>query len=446
MNQAEDVEIVLTHDRKYKFHSGTLARNSTLLNEMLIEPNAAKLSNKAKNAGITIKWMIELKETPTHEYPAGRLGLVDLTSSGERADFRTGLVINENGRVPTKIFDHYESIFYAFYNKEIRICDTDMRAALEDVMQIINIADYLGCTNIISKPVEVALLKHGQTLYRSIQSTPAGWARMAYDLKSECIFTEAMIHLVGNWARNKDTSNEKLREYPQIKALVKKYYRILYQKGKTLENQVASCYPGDMQTPSTDLPIKREVFSKDILVWMALCFFRHWLGQRIISGKGHGGEDGGFELYQQLGAAGEAYMNKIVMNQFHAKIPMTKKAFNVLENHLLEIKECIKGIVDKSNILQSNCQLDVNKFPVTYLTCTKFDREDFPWLSAAAQKTPPKVNSIKRGIRPGGNEIAKQNLEAARGQERDRADEHYEDMDSEDESEGISARKRVRHN
>jgi hypothetical protein len=76
MNQAEDVEVILGHKRHYKFHSGTLARNSTLFADMLTEPNAAKLNNRARNAGIKTRWMIELKELPSEQQPAGRLGLV----------------------------------------------------------------------------------------------------------------------------------------------------------------------------------------------------------------------------------------------------------------------------------------------------------------------------------------------------------------------------------
>lgn len=76
MNQAEDVEIILGHKRRYKFHSGTLARNSTLFAEMLSERNAARLNNRAKNAGVKIRWMIELSRLPDEEYPAGWLDLV----------------------------------------------------------------------------------------------------------------------------------------------------------------------------------------------------------------------------------------------------------------------------------------------------------------------------------------------------------------------------------
>jgi hypothetical protein len=73
MNQEEDVEIILGHKNRYKFHSGTLARNSTFFSGLLTEPNAAKLSNRAKQAGIKIRWMFELTRLPCEPYPAGRL-------------------------------------------------------------------------------------------------------------------------------------------------------------------------------------------------------------------------------------------------------------------------------------------------------------------------------------------------------------------------------------
>jgi hypothetical protein len=76
MNQAEDVEIVLSHRRRYKFHSGTLARNSTWFADNLSESNAARLNGRAKSAGIKIRWMVHLVELPSQHNPAGVLALV----------------------------------------------------------------------------------------------------------------------------------------------------------------------------------------------------------------------------------------------------------------------------------------------------------------------------------------------------------------------------------
>lgn len=75
MNQAEDVEVILGHKRRYKFHSGILARNSTLFASLLSERNAAALSSRAKKAGVKIRWVVELIRLPDEQYPAGLLDL-----------------------------------------------------------------------------------------------------------------------------------------------------------------------------------------------------------------------------------------------------------------------------------------------------------------------------------------------------------------------------------
>jgi hypothetical protein len=360
-----------------------------------------------------------------------------LTPTAERADGLSGRVINDNGRVPTRVFDYYENVFYAIYNKPIRVCDTDMGTALQDCIEILGIAKYLGCVNVISKQVEVALMKHGQLLFRSIQKMPVSWVDMALNIKSETIFTECMIHLAGNWKNHRAEAAMKLKDAPMVRYLAEKYHRVLLAKGKALELSVMSTYPGDMASPIGEVPIRREEYAKDILVWMALCFCRHWLGQRIIQEKGYQSKDSGYETYKQLGTAGEAYMDKPIMNQFHAKFPLTKKAMNVLENHLLEIKQCIKNIVEK----------DVLNYPVNYLTCTQFNREDLPWLK---EEVLPAPMTGKRGRRWGGNDIAKHNRELAKKmQQQERGDSletddaeelNPEDYDAEVESDGTAKR------
>ncbi|KAH6643617.1 RTA1 like protein-domain-containing protein [Boeremia exigua] len=450
MNQAEDVEVILGHKRRYKFHSGTLARNSTLFAEMLCERNAARLSSRAKNAGVKIRWMIELTELPNERNPAGYLDLVELTPTGERADGRTGIVVNENGRVPLadQAFQNYESILYAFYNKELTIDDADMSAALSDCYQLLHISDYLGCTGLISKPIEVALFKHGQDLFRAIQGVPYAWIEMANRIRSEMIFKECIIHLVGDWKNLKTNANitERLREVPTSRALVEKYHRALSDKAKALELGILSHYPQALRLPSEDLPIKRESYAKDILVWMALTFFRHWVSQRLVTGHGRDASDCGYDLYSALGAGGDAYMDKSVINQFHTRFPVTKKGMNVLENHLFEIKECIKKVVDDSKILRSQSQLDVNRFPVKYLTCTEFAREDYPWLKEdrEARVAPP-----KRAYKPGGNEIARQNLETTKRYQRSPSAEGQDEVEYDDEEEMVpqheSQNKRMRY-
>lgn len=360
----------------------------------------------------------------------------ELTPTGERADGRSGLIVNENGRIPQadKAMSNYESILYAFYNKELTVDHTDMSAALSDCYQLLQISDYLGCTGLVSKPIEVALFKHGQDLFRAIQGVPYAWIEMAYRIRSELIFKECIIHLVGDWKNFKTKSNivNRLRDVPNVRGLIEKYHRTLLDKSKALELSILSHYPHAMRLPSEDLPIKRESYAKDILVWMALTFFRHWVSQRLVTGKGRDAQDCGYDLYYALGQGGDTYMDKSVINQFHTRFPMTKKAMNVLENHLFEIKECIKKVVDDSKVLRSQCQLDVHRFPVKHLTCTEFAREDFPWLT---EEREAKVVPAKRAYKPGGNEIARLNLETARRFQKGLSEEGQDEMEYDDEDE-----------
>lgn len=374
----------------------------------------------------------------------------DLTPTGDRADGSEGLVVNENGRVPQaeSTMRNYESILYAFYNKELTIEETEMSAALANCGQLLGISDYLGCTSMISRHVEIALLKHGQDLFRAIQGAPFAWAEMADRIRSELIFKECVIHLVGNW-NNVGDKEERLQYAHYMRNIVNKYHPELIGKVKALEVGVLSHYPEAMRLPSEDRPVKRESYAKDILVWMALTFFRHWFSQRLVMGKGRDAPDCGYGLFAVLGVGGDAYMDKSITNQFHAHFPITKKAMNVLENRLHEFKECIKKVVDDSKLLHSQCQLDVHRFPVNYFTCTEFDRKDFPWLQEDAQA---RLVPAKRAYKPGGNEIARLNLETARryqGSSLERQDESgYVGDDDEDDLDSPYDRdmnKRVRY-
>lgn len=76
MNQPHDVEVVLSRDRKYPFHASTLARSSVLFASLLTEQSAVRLSSKAKAAGVAKRWLFELVEMPSAQYPAGQLELI----------------------------------------------------------------------------------------------------------------------------------------------------------------------------------------------------------------------------------------------------------------------------------------------------------------------------------------------------------------------------------
>jgi hypothetical protein len=105
------------------------------------------------------------------------------------------------------------------------------------VIKTTQIAEYLGCVTVVSKPVEVTLIRQGQTFYNYIRKAPHSWAIMGCRIESESIFKEAVIHLAGNWTvfSKDDDMQEALSNYGDIVAVVEKHHELLNKKRTNLE-------------------------------------------------------------------------------------------------------------------------------------------------------------------------------------------------------------------
>lgn len=86
MEQPEDVEVALAHDREHRFHSSVLCRYSTLFEHLLTQENAARLSTRAKSQGVTTRFRIELHELPPAGGNVGKLRLMVIISNNTVRD------------------------------------------------------------------------------------------------------------------------------------------------------------------------------------------------------------------------------------------------------------------------------------------------------------------------------------------------------------------------
>ncbi|KAF2493007.1 hypothetical protein BU16DRAFT_466099 [Lophium mytilinum] len=367
MDPAPDVQLVLAYDKILPLHSSVLARHSKRFASILTQELSAFLCQRAKQQGVTIRWRIELRgELDT----MGQL--IQSDSSG------TMIPLNENGKVPTKYFDHYTGIIGTFYGQELTLNDFSIQSALEDAVGLIEVAEYLGSVAAVSKNIDLALVKQGQVLFRSIANNPLEWVDLAVRITSEIIFKEAVVHLVGRW--NEWSSTQKSTLGKDVKRVCVKHADRLSRQRRALELQMGVMYPGGITHPPGAAPVKRDTYAADIMMWMALSLFRQWLIQHVIQEKTLRAKDGGFALYKQLSEAGDKYLSRQTIAPFFRNFPMTKKGQNVFENHLLELKEVIKETVSKSGIMESESALDMGKHSVPWLTCTVVDKTDFPWV------------------------------------------------------------------
>lgn len=295
------------------------------------------------------------------------------------------LTLNMNRVQHTHIEDAWKVLLKSFNHTLIPIEANDLELALRECIQLIQIAEALQCVEIVGIQLEASLLKYGQVLFRRIQINPAPLMNMAFRLRSELIFRECIVHLVGTWNSVKEHESVKnaVDQTPGAKQLIEKYHGYLQERCRKLENDIVNEFPGDMARPQNcDIPVKSEIYGKDILLWMALTFFKNWFGAQLVNCRGYVSLDGGYALYRELAAGRDGYLNRSTVTQFYVQFPITRRSQSIIQSHLNTIKDWMQAeIVKKTGIMDSCCQLNVLQYPVDYLTCTQFERNDYPWIA-----------------------------------------------------------------
>lgn len=281
------------------------------------------------------------------------------------------------------------------------------------------IADYLGSARVISTLLDNLLMKQGQMLFRSIAEAPIPWASLAFRLQSEIVFREAIIHAVGQWNVLSPTLND-VETYhsvpPKVMKLISQKAEQLGELKRAIECRIVGHYPLHLQRPLTlpsERPPKSTVYGGDVIGWMALSFFRHWVAQHACGDRTRHAADGGAEFYRAV-AAGSAgirpppinpltgapssktstprrsrkrakdtasYLSRTDVEGFCRYFPLSSKASNLFTEQLGIIKEAVKVFV--SGLVVNNSMLDIKTYPAPYLTCTTVRRDEMPWLTPA---------------------------------------------------------------
>lgn len=237
-------------------------------------------------------------------------------------------------------------------------------------------------------------------LYRSIASNAPVWADLALRVRSEIMFRESMIHLVGAW---NTISSPETPENVELLATMKKDVRELAEAKakdldehkKAVELRILGHYPAQLQVLLPQLqnvgagsrtirgavnaaPTRQSAYSNRVMDWMALNLFRHWLGQSIAGEMSRRAADGGLAFYTAIAQGKETYLDQSARESFCRHFPLSAKARTQFDRAVWEIKEAVKGYVEQLTV--SRCQLDTGKWPVEWLTCVEIRAEEMPWV------------------------------------------------------------------
>ncbi|KAL2352402.1 hypothetical protein BJ546DRAFT_207791 [Cryomyces antarcticus] len=378
-----DTRIVISSSKQYHLHSSILRMHSTSFAAALVPENAAALSKKAEKEGINTRFHLELDQESDPTTGQRALILVALDDHARPLHHSNLLPNVENGRVPDPVYGHYDTVLRALYNQPPTPNETDIGAILREAMGLIEVAENLSCVSVIAPAVGIALTNQGQTFYKAIATNPIAWINLSARINCKAIFKEALINIVGRYdVISKGPQYNTMT--PKILELVTRKHQELVKMCRSAESRMHGHYPRHvMRNEGQDCG--RASYSNDILSWMALCAFRHWLGQIINYDKNFRGADGGYELYNSISMGGNAYLTCAVMENFHSKFHMSRKCQGVLENHLNFLKEDLKQFAEP--LMKCNLQVDRNSFEVKWLACTEVRPTDYPWMASALEGT-----------------------------------------------------------
>ncbi|SMQ49419.1 unnamed protein product [Zymoseptoria tritici ST99CH_3D7] len=388
-----DVKVIISSGRHYQLHSNFLRNSSPVLRKLLRDENAADLSSKAikKNA---VRFQLTLTPNKRRRDNADIkhvFALTELDRNGRAIGGSTASIVeSENGRAIEPNFLAFDRILRAFYNQGFDFGDAQedhMTDLLNAALETIAAAEYLKCVHVISGPIEATLLSTGQSLQRALSLYPPAWLMFAERIKSRAIFKQALIHGTGQY--NMPVVQNAIADGSLSDSII----AVLEKKAQAVVNGVAqaqrcmaSYYPAALMREKTIGRVDRDNigradYGNDILMWIALCVFRHWLSDQLAADHTHHAPDMGYQLMSIVNQGGNAYLSRqVLQHQFHARFPMSPKGMACVEHRLMEIKNNVAQWA--APLMVDDTELDTTRYPVKHYTHIRVDVEDYPWAAA----------------------------------------------------------------
>ncbi|KAL2003981.1 hypothetical protein VTN02DRAFT_1277 [Thermoascus thermophilus] len=368
-----DVRLIIPPDNIYQLHSTVLKRSSGFFAGALTESNAAKLHSKAKKFGVTVRFQLHLVYSPAN--PNGVFEMMRLDGFGRSSGTNIGMSGVIESRVHEMAYKNWYNLLGAFYNRTPEINDTDMSSLVTSCMGLVEVAESIDAVGVIRESVDIALLRQGQVLFRSIAANPSPWADLAIRIHSPTIFRESVIHLVGKW--NQMTDPERKMLSPGIRELCERKWAEMQLQKQAIEIRILGYYPDMLRRRATD-NIHRASYANDVYMWMALAFYRQWFSQAMSEGRHHIAPDGGAAFYRAIGAAGAAYLDIRAQASFQLHFPMSQKGTRIIQHHINTLKHDVREFV--ADLLVHNSQIQITEGEeLAHLTCCVVKTEDLPW-------------------------------------------------------------------
>ncbi|KAF2673087.1 hypothetical protein BT63DRAFT_475648 [Microthyrium microscopicum] len=391
-----NVLIVLAPHRHFRLHSEILTRHSQFFSKKITQkPLITKQgSRKVMNA---IHWRFDL----IFRHGQTQFTETDLDADGKPISL-PGISYAHFDASQVAACDTYSKVFDAIYNRPLKTSGVTVYEIKNEVTDIVNVAETLGCIHVVSRQVESMLTEYGQDLWINVAMNPLAWSDLATRIGSVTIVRELVIHLVGQWAQFSDHQKQCLPN--KLHDLCAQKVQELANAKKNVEADLLRYYPTRVKRyDGIDSPARqnRSSYANEVIDWMCASIFKEYLGYAFSEGLGRLAPDGGYAFYSLIKHGAGAYLTPKHMEKWHADFAMSTRGLNNLQAHLDDFKNAVSGKVDA--LLKNKSSLDLSETPVKYLTCADVGRTEIKALWGESQTLDwnrPNVEPMVEYMRP----------------------------------------------
>lgn len=286
-------------------------------------------------------------------------------------------------------FRDYDNLFRVFYNYPPTLDPINIANAYVECKSLLQLADMYDALEVIGPRVDHHLLRFQGRLWKQIAKYPPSYLKLGFMARSKAIFSEAMVHVVGQWPQGinqlrgqisesvLELIEDKVDEMDELKAKIEvKLFRLTLTTSR-----------GERVTPSNNW-----------LEWMAISLFRQWLAENTTPPPApilksprqpsRNGENAPLpapppfntgRIFRLLGQGGGSYLGHDECKRFLKLNPEYYNRDNLkrFERRIEEIKNKAKDTVKP--LMRNFLELDLREGGLPYLTCTRIDPQDFPW-------------------------------------------------------------------
>ncbi|KAL4878697.1 hypothetical protein BJY04DRAFT_195431 [Aspergillus karnatakaensis] len=327
-----------------------------------------------------------------------------------------------NERTMDPILRDYDNLFRLFYNHPPILNTINIATAYAECKALLALADMYDALPVTGPRVDHHLLGFGSRLFKQIAKYPPSYLKLGYLARSRVIFSEALIHVVGQWPAGQ--SHLRSGPYSPLPPLVQD---IIEDKYEDLEDLKARIDSKLLRLTLTTSRGERVTPQNAYLDWLAISLFRQWLVDSttpppppILKNNSHPANHvqsnraasattattlsasrptdsptvtttavASARVYRLIGSSStQAYLSHEELKKFLKVHPTassealyTREVLKRFERKMDEIKRLAREIVKP--LMRNFLELDLKggdlSDTIPYLTCVKVEDDDIPW-------------------------------------------------------------------